>query len=662
MKVSVSLITYNHAAFIAQAIESVLMQQTSFDFELLIGEDDSRDGTRQIVLDYRKRFPDRIRLLLNDRKNVVYVNGKPTGLWNFANNIRHSRGEYIALLEGDDYWISPHKLQKQVEFLENNRDCALCFHNVRILDETDPARQELHYPRPGPDRYDLEDLLRGNFMHTCSVMYRSRLFDDFPSWYFKCPLGDWPLHVLNAQHGRIGYLDEVMGVYRKHAQGAWSAQTQAQILAGSIHTARWIRTGLTPAQRKHLDAGTVRWYRDAIEICRSTGDPKAAGRFAAAYLRRFPFRRDTDRLYLMKLAIRGSVTRQRPPSTPPRSLVPADTDDAPQDALPSPQHPVFDADKRAPLVSFLVPVFNGGPFLAECLESILAQDFGDYELLLSDDGSTDGSAAVIERYARRDRRIRWWRNPRNLGIGGNFNACLKAAQGRYIKYVLQDDKLIDPSVVRRMVAALESDPSVVLVVSAAQLIDAQSRPIKVRDSFGRAGVWDGKQIIVRCLEQDANLIGEPSLALFRRSQAARGFDEGLKQLLDLEMWFHLLEQGRLAYLDQPLCAFRQHPAQQTEANRRSGDSVDEDLVLLERYCARPWMADVMAPQVRFTRLYYLRSRPGERAAATRAELAKAMGWRSYAVCWLRHKLTRPYYNLRRSVRKRLGTQREADSL
>jgi len=662
MKVSVSLITYNHAAFIAQAIESVLMQQTSFDFELLIGEDDSRDGTRQIVLDYQRRFPGRIRLLLNDRKNVVYVNGKPTGLWNFANNIRHSRGEYIALLEGDDYWISPHKLQKQIEFLDNNRDCALCFHNVRILDEANPARQELHYTIPGPDRYDLEDLLRGNFMHTCSVMYRSRLFDDFPSWFFKCPLGDWPLHVLNAQHGRIGYLDEVMGVYRKHAQGAWSAQTQVQVLAGSIQTARWIRNGLTAAQRKHLDAGTVRWYRDVIEICRSTGDPRAAGRFATAYLRRFPFRNDTDWLYLMKLAIRGVLSWRRAPSTPPRSSFRTDTQDTPQSALPSPQHPVSGADKRGPLVSFLVPVFNGEPFLAECLDSILAQDFGDYELLLSDDGSTDGSAAVIERYARRDGRIRWWRNPRNLGIGGNFNACLKSAQGRYIKYVLQDDKLIDPSVVRRMVAVLESDPSVTLVVSAAQLIDAQSRPIKVRDNFGRSGVWAGKQIIVRCLERDANLIGEPSLALFRRSQAARGFDEGLKQLLDLEMWFHLLEEGRLAYLDQPLCAFRQHPAQQTEANRRSGDSVDEDLVLLERYCARPWMADVMAPQVRFTRLYYLRSRPGERAAATRAELTKAMGWRSYAVCWLRHKLTRPYCNLRRSVRKRLGTQREADTL
>ena len=110
---------------------------------------------------------------------------------------------------------------------------------------------------------------------------------------------------------------------------------------------------------------------------------------------------------------------------------------------------------RAPLVSVLIPVYNGEPFLAECIESVLAQNFADYELLISDDGSTDGSSAVIRRYAERDGRIRWWRNPRNLGIGGNFNACLKAARGEYLKYVLQDDKLLDPAVLRRMVATLE---------------------------------------------------------------------------------------------------------------------------------------------------------------------------------------------------------------
>jgi glycosyltransferase involved in cell wall biosynthesis len=312
MKVTVSLITYNHAPFVAQAIESVLMQQTSFDFELLIGEDGSTDGTRQVVTDYQSRYPGRIRLLLHDRKNVVYVNGKPTGRWNFANNLRNSRGEYIALLDGDDYWTSPLKLQKQVDFLEHNRDCALCFHNVRILDEADPGRQALHHTNPMRAKYGLEDLLRGNFMHTCSVMFRSRLFGDFPSWFFKCPMGDWPLHVLNARHGRIGYLDEVMAVYRKHGQGAWSGQSRLRILADTIHSAEVIRTVVSPRQAKCLDEAMASWYKESIELCVSSGNQLEAGKLAAAYLKRFPLRRRTPRWRLLNLIIRARFWRKKP--------------------------------------------------------------------------------------------------------------------------------------------------------------------------------------------------------------------------------------------------------------------------------------------------------------------------------------------------------------
>jgi hypothetical protein len=203
-----------------------------------------------------------------------------------------------------------------------------------------------------------------------------------------------------------------------------------------------------------------------------------------------------------------------------------------------------------------------------------------------------------------------------------------------------------------MVTTLESDPSVSLVVSASQLIDAQSRLIQVRNSFGQSGVREGKEVIVHCLKENANVIGEPSLALFRKSQAARGFDDQLKQLLDLEMWFHLLEQGRFAYIAEPLCAFRQHPAQLTEINRRSGTSDEEDLLLLERYYTRPWIKDFITPQAIFTQVYYLRKRGKERPAAVAAAMARDLSPRTYAICWVRHKVTRPFRNLNCWLRKR----------
>lgn len=307
MKVTVSLITYNHAPFIAQAIESVLMQEANFDFELLIGEDDSSDGTRQIVTDYQARYPARIRLFLNSRKNVVHVNGKPTGQWNFANNIRNSRGEYIALLDGDDYWTSPLKLRKQVEFLDSNRDCALCFHNVRVFDEADSTRQELHHTKPMRGDYGIEDILRGNFIHTCSVMFRSRLFDEFPSWFFKCPMGDWPLHVLNTQHGRAGYINDVMAVYRKHDKGAWSGQSRLEILVGSIQAADMIRRGVSFEHGPFLDEAVRSWYEEAIQLCVSGESTEGAAKYAAAYLKRFAWRRGTPRWHLASLVARAQL-------------------------------------------------------------------------------------------------------------------------------------------------------------------------------------------------------------------------------------------------------------------------------------------------------------------------------------------------------------------
>ena len=199
--------------------------------------------------------------------------------------------------------------------------------------------------------------------------------------------------------------------------------------------------------------------------------------------------------------------------------------------------------------------------MAECLESILAQDFADMEILIADDASTDGSAALVERYAARDSRIRWWKNPNNLGLARNFNCCLRAAKGEYIKYVLQDDKLVSPLAIRRMAEELDNHPEVSLVSSMSQVLDESSRVIELRNCF-EPGVMEGRQVIVRCLERLSNLIGEPSVVMFRREQAARGYNEQLRHWLDLDLWFHLLEQGRFAYVAEPLCAFRRHAAQQ----------------------------------------------------------------------------------------------------
>jgi glycosyltransferase involved in cell wall biosynthesis len=221
VKVSVAMITYNHEAFIAQAIDSVLMQQTDFEVELVIGEDCSPDGTRSIVRDYAEKHPGIIKALLHPQ-NLGPAHGP--GKNNLVSVLRACRGQYIALLEGDDYWTDPLKLQKQVEFLEAHPECAICFHNVMVTYMDQQRTSHFFCPPDQKEISTLKDLLINNFIPTCSVIYRRGLFGEIPNWFHELPIGDWPLHVLNAQYGHIGYLDEGMAVFRIHAGGIWSSR------------------------------------------------------------------------------------------------------------------------------------------------------------------------------------------------------------------------------------------------------------------------------------------------------------------------------------------------------------------------------------------------------------------------------------------------------
>lgn len=216
-KVSVSLITYNHENFVQQAIRSVLNQEVSFDYEIVIGEDCSTDRTREIVLEFQKRYPGKIRLL--ERESNVGMQE------NFRTTLEACTGEYVALLDGDDYWTSTCKLQRQVDFLDSNKQCAMCFHSVVSMPYPEGEPTLIFPERKYRDkRCTTEDLLVENFIPTCSVMFRRGLFGNLPDWVSTLGFSDWPLHVLNAEAGAIGYLSEIMGVYRIHSGGAWSGR------------------------------------------------------------------------------------------------------------------------------------------------------------------------------------------------------------------------------------------------------------------------------------------------------------------------------------------------------------------------------------------------------------------------------------------------------
>jgi len=295
-------------------------------------------------------------------------------------------------------------------------------------------------------------------------------------------------------------------------------------------------------------------------------------------------------------------------------------------------------------VSVLVPVYNGERHLAECLETVLNQSIADIEILISDNCSTDGTLDIIETFAARDHRIRWWQNPQNLGMTGNHNACLRQARGEYIKYVHADDKLLSPLALQKMVAALDQYPGAVMVGVPEHHTSIKSKAIAL---FNKAGVYDGKHVILTGLEHNCNPVGSPTLTMFRRAAAQKGFDERFTSHLDTEMWCHLLEQGDYVFLSEALATWRVHEHQHTTRFKTSGVKDYDHLRLMEIFYAKNWLRQKATARMLFIQIYYLQKHFGREAAPLTSVMMRQLTRRWYAWQWLKHKALRPMEKLAR---------------
>jgi glycosyltransferase involved in cell wall biosynthesis len=257
------MVTYNQERTIAQAIESVIEQRVSFPFEVIIGEDCSTDTTRSIVERYAAAHPRLIRTRLATQNQG--------GKKNFLGVFGDCGGEFVTILEGDDYWTSPDKLQKQVDALDANPGWAICFHPARC-DYAD----SLTGPELLPASWDrrestIEDLLDDCFIPTSGVMFRNKLFP-IPSWLVELgDLGDWPLHLLTAGHGAIGFLPEPMSVYRVHSGGVWTRRSVVQRLVPILEMLSHIDHHYDGAYRARIEAHRARivtWLCSEVDHAR----------------------------------------------------------------------------------------------------------------------------------------------------------------------------------------------------------------------------------------------------------------------------------------------------------------------------------------------------------------------------------------------------------
>ena len=230
---SVCVFAYNHEARLAAALDSVLSQKVNFEFETLIAEDYSSDSTLQVAQSYRSRYPHLVRIEQSGHREKMMIKGHQTGRYNLFHALRACRGKYIAFLDGDDYWIDPAKLQKQVDYLEDHADCSFVFHNVYLKHDRDQSMPRNTYlPASFPGNRDVRHLLvQANCAPTSSVVFRRNIPSEFPRIFHTCMFGDWPLHIFNLNFGNPKYMNEVMGVYT-YGSGSWSRKPKIdQVLA-----------------------------------------------------------------------------------------------------------------------------------------------------------------------------------------------------------------------------------------------------------------------------------------------------------------------------------------------------------------------------------------------------------------------------------------------
>ena len=250
--VSISCITYNHASYIKECIDGFLMQKTNFNFEVLIHDDHSTDGTEEIIKEYAKQYPDIIKPLFE--KENQYSLGKPTGsaVW----NLPRARGKYIAMCEGDDYWIDPYKLQKQVDFLESHPDYGMCYTKVkRFVQKSNQFIDEWGGPNETMDKLLIENTIPTLTAVFHKAIYYNYLTEIHPSkrgWL----MGDYPIWLYFAQNSKIKFINETTGVYRICTESASHSNDLEKIIRfnNSYHDIRtWYNSRQNTIPQEKLD-------------------------------------------------------------------------------------------------------------------------------------------------------------------------------------------------------------------------------------------------------------------------------------------------------------------------------------------------------------------------------------------------------------------------
>ena len=531
------------------------MQETTFPVEIIIRDDASTDGTSQTVKNYAEKYPQNIKPILLSENQHSKRREAFTKIHSVA------RGAYIALCEGDDYWTDPTKLQKQIFLLQQNLTASFCFHNTLILDEKRQVCGQLR-PNTASLMHAVEELLGRNFIHTSSIVFRKSMLPEFPEWYSKAPMGDWPLCILLAEKGNFLHINEVMSHYRLHGQSSWSSLSQATRCAKTAHLFDLLKDHFAkkPELLAKVHNGFIMHCMNTAKEFKSLNETDSANFFHEKVI---------EVLTGVKISERVQERYARP--TPQNSEIDSVTNLDTQTTSR-----ITSSD---PLVSVCIPTFNGELFIKNTLLSAFSQTYPNIEIIISDDSSTDRTCEIAEHVLKDSRFPYRILKHARLGLVENWNFCIEEAKGKYIKFLFQDDHL-EPACVQMLMEVAESEPDIGLVfsrrgVESVGVAAIPSDSIDLHKGWSRIQrVQKGADLLrdPKLLANPINKVGEPTTVLLNKEvlQSLGGFDPNLRQLVDVDMWLRIMMGSKVGFVDEQLSVFRLHQGQATRDNVKAG--------------------------------------------------------------------------------------------
>ncbi|MCZ2822352.1 glycosyltransferase [Modestobacter sp. VKM Ac-2977] len=509
--VSVLLVTYNHERFIERALASIASQALDGDIEVVVADDSSEDQTLAIVQEWAGTVPFDVRVLPRQPRLGITQN--------YHRGFSACRGRYIAVLEGDDEWISVDKLQLQADLLEKRPDLSMSATRILLYDELTGSSSAL--PLIGLDSMEIEvtsrQLADSNWFATFSCcMYRAETLERLNPEIFETTAYDWLINMAVTEFGNAGLVAEVATLYRIHQNGKWSQARQRD-------------------RDEQIRALLPRY----IELIGSN-----VGRELTRYMH--------------GLDARVAQSVDLPEAT-------AAVSDEHSVALPVPRV----TNPRRPRVSVVMPCYNHEPFVVAAINSVLDQTMADFELIVVDDGSSDASMRAVASVS--DERLRVYRFAHNQGAAASLNFAIQQTRAEHVALINSDD-MWEPHKLERQLEVLERRPEVAAVFTGARFVDEAGNPLPphrlprwntvFRQPSRTQAQW------LRFFFENGNALCHPSVLIRRSFYVEHGlYDNRMRQLPDFERWITLVKHHPIAVLgDEDLVRFRLLPSEQNASS------------------------------------------------------------------------------------------------